>query len=263
MSAPSLDEVLDILHEIAPLELAAEWDNVGVLLRTSSQPQVHKCLLTIDLTEAVVEEAKAFEADLVVSYHPPIFKGLTRLDSHDATQRRVLAAVQAGFTVYSPHTALDAAAGGLADWLIEGALGEEVPESVRPCGDGEFGRVAELAKPIAFRGLLDRLKKQLGVKTLAVAKPVGMSAKVGSVAVAAGSGSGVLRGAKADVYVTGEMSHHDVLAAVAEGTAVVLAGHSNTERGFLRELSKRITSEFGKALQVRVAKADRDPLMVV
>ena len=263
MSAPTLDEVLDILHEIAPLELAAEWDNVGVLVRTSQQSQVRRCLLTIDLTESVVAEAKDFEADLVVSYHPPIFKGLMRLDVQDATQRRVVAALQAGFTVYSPHTALDAAAGGLADWLIEGALGDEVPESVRPCGDGEFGRVAELAKPIAFRGLLDRLKKQYGVKTLAVAKPVGMPAKVRSIAVAAGSGSSVLAATPADVYITGEMSHHEVLAAVAAGTAVVLAGHSNTERGFLKELGKRLSSEFGKALQVRVAKADRDPLTVV
>ena len=63
--------------------------------------------------------------------------------------------------------------------------------------------------------------------------------------------------------MTGEMSHHDVLASVADGTAVVLAGHSNTERGFLKVLAKRLVSEFGKGLQVRVAKKDRDPLTVV
>tara|TARA_R110002072_G_scaffold67163_3_gene165061 strand:+ start:61032 stop:61826 length:795 start_codon:yes stop_codon:yes gene_type:complete len=264
MSAPTLDDVLDLLQEIAPLELAAEWDNVGVLLRPSSDSAaVSKCMLTIDLTEAVIEEAKQFGADLVVSYHPPIFKPLGRLDARDPTQRRVIAALTAGFVVYSPHTALDASAGGLADWLIEGALGDDAPESLRACGDGDYGRVAELAKPMAFRTLLERLKQLYGVAHLQVAKPAGMSSKVGSIAVAAGAGSGVLRGACADVYVTGEMSHHDVLAAVADGVAVVLAGHSNTERGFLRVLKKRLSSEFGKGLQVRVAKGDRDPLMVV
>ncbi|MFT7534686.1 MAG: dinuclear metal center YbgI/SA1388 family protein [Hyphomicrobiaceae bacterium] len=264
MSAPTLDDVLDILHEIAPLELAADWDNVGVLLRPNVDASVvSKCMLTIDLTEAVIEEAKAFGADLVVSYHPPIFKPFARLDAHDPTQRRVLAAIAAGFVVYSPHTALDAAAGGLADWLIEGALGADAPEALRPCGDGEFGRVAELAKPLAFRTLLERLKKLYGVKHLQVAKPVGMSTKVRSIAVAAGAGSSVLRGTGADVYVTGEMSHHDVLAAVADGVAVVLAGHTNTERGFLGVLGKRLTSEFGKGIQVRVAKEDRDPLSVI
>ena len=77
MSAPTLDDVLDILHEIAPLELAADWDNVGVLLRPDRATDVvSKCMLTIDLTESVIEEAKEFGADLVVSYHPPIFKPL-------------------------------------------------------------------------------------------------------------------------------------------------------------------------------------------
>lgn len=264
MPAPTLDDVLDILHEIAPLELAAEWDNVGVLLRPDADAStVQKCLLTIDLTEAVIEEAKDFGADLVVSYHPPIFKPMARLDARDPTQRRILAAIAAGFTVYSPHTALDASAGGLADWLIEGALGDEAPESVRVCGDGDYGRVAELQKPLAFRTLLERLKKLYGVKHLQVGKPAGMPAKVRSIAVAAGAGSSVLRGTGADVYVTGEMSHHDVLANIANGVAVVIAGHTNTERGFLRILAKRLTTEFGKDLQVRVAKGDRDPLTTV
>jgi len=264
MSAPTLDEVIDILHEIAPLELAAEWDNVGVLLRPNADDKpVEKVMLTIDLTESVIEEARAFGADLVVSYHPPIFKPLGRLDVRDATQRRIIAALQAGFVVYSPHTALDAAAGGLADWLIEGALGDAVPEAVHSCGDGDYGRLAELQKPIPFKALLERLKKLYGVPNLQIAKPTGMPSKVRTIAVAAGAGSSILRGACADVLITGEMSHHEVLAAVASGTAVVLAGHSNTERGFLRILGKRLTSEFGKPLQLKIAKSDRDPLTVV
>ena len=84
-----------------------------------------------------------------------------------------------------------------------------------------------------------------------------------SIAVAAGAGSGALRGVPADVFVTGEMAHHDALAAVAAGTSVILAGHSNTERGFLKVLAKRLIAEFGRELQVRVAKKDRDPLAVV
>ena len=139
---------------------------------------------------------------------------------------------------------------------------EHVLEESRTLCDGEFGRIAELAKPLPFRTLLERLKKLYGVAHLQVAKPAGMPAKIRSVAVAAGAGSSVLRGIGTDVVVTGEMSHHDVLQAVAEGTAVILAGHSNTERGFLKVLGKRLSAEFGKGLQVSVAKADRDPLTV-
>jgi putative NIF3 family GTP cyclohydrolase 1 type 2 len=86
---------------------------------------------------------------------------------------------------------------------------------------------------------------------------------VRSFAVAAGAGGSVLRGADADLLVTGEMSHHDALAAVAAGRCVALAGHSNTERCYLPTLQKRLRAEFGRALDVQVAKADRDPFAVV
>jgi putative NIF3 family GTP cyclohydrolase 1 type 2 len=84
---------------------------------------------------------------------------------------------------------------------------------------------------------------------------------VRTIAVAAGAGGGVLRSVQADVFVTGELSHHDALAAVAAGTSVVLAGHSNTERGFLRVLQKRLRSAFDGDLDVRLAKSDRDPFV--
>lgn len=262
MAAPSLEELLDLLHEIAPLELAAEWDNVGLLLRAdAARDRVDRCLLTIDLTDAVVDEAREFGADLVVAYHPPIFKPMARLDAADPAQGRVVRALLAGFSVYAPHTALDAAPAGLADWLLEGALGEAVPDAVHAVGDG-YGRFAELSQPIGWDALLQRLKAQFGVEHLQIARPAGASDEFRSVAVAAGAGSGALRGVPADVLVTGEMSHHDALAAVAAGSSVVLAGHSNTERGFLPVLGQRLTAEF-EGLDVRVADGDRDPLTVV
>jgi putative NIF3 family GTP cyclohydrolase 1 type 2 len=133
---------------------------------------------------------------------------------------------------------------------------------VRPCGDGEFGRIVALAKALPFRTLLQRCKRRFGVRALQVARPAKAPASVKTIAVAAGAGGSVLRGASADVLVTGEMSHHDALAAVAAGRSVVLAGHSNTERGFLPVLAKRLRSAFGRDLDVRVSKADRDPFAI-
>jgi putative NIF3 family GTP cyclohydrolase 1 type 2 len=112
-------------------------------------------------------------------------------------------------------------------------LAGEVPVEVRPTEDGEFGRVVALARPLGFSRLLRRLKQRFAVRHLQVARPPKAKPAVRTVAVAAGAGGNVLRFAKADVFVTGEMSHHDTLAAVANGTSVVLAGHSNSERGFL------------------------------
>lgn len=264
MAAPALAEVVDILHEIAPLELAAEWDNVGLLLQPKARPgKVARVVLTVDASVAVVAEAIAARADLLVSYHPPIFQPLKRLHADGGTQEAILRAAAAGLAIYSPHTALDAAPTGLADWLVDCVLGGDVPKELRPCGDGEFGRLVALGKPLPFRTLLQRCQRRFGVRCLQVARPAGATASVDAIAVAAGAGGSVLRGVAADVLVTGEMSHHDVLAALAAGRSVVLAGHSNTERGFLKVLQKRLRSAFAGDLDVRLAKADRDPFVTV
>lgn len=258
---PSFAEVVDVLQEIAPLELAAEWDNVGVVIAPQARPRpVARVWLAIDLSEAVVAEAKKARADLVVAYHPPIFHGWKRLSADEPTQRAALAAFAAGIAVYSPHTALDAAPGGIADWLCEGLCDGEAPASLSPCGDGEFARALELAAPTTVQALLPRIKKLLGVDTLRVAHTdAGMRQRVRRIAVAAGSGGSVLRGQQADLWLTGELSHHDALAAVAAGTTVVLGEHSNTERGYLRVLAKRLKEPFGARLEVKVSSVDRDP----
>ena len=260
---PTRDEVLDVLQEIAPLELAAEWDNVGLVVTARRSGPVARVLLTIDLTEAVVAEAAAMRADLVVAYHPPIFRGIKKLDESDPKQRAALLAFSRGIDVYSPHTALDAAPGGVADWLCEGLAGAAVPEQIEVLGDGEFGRVLQLPKATTVAALLPRIRAMLSVRTLRIAHTkAGGKHKVKRIAVAAGSGGSILEKARADLWLTGELSHHDALAAVARGACVVLGEHSNTERGYLRVLQKRLQSPFGKALVVRVAKSDVDPFTI-
>ena len=162
---PTRDEVLDVLQEIAPLELAAEWDNVGLIVAPRRSGPVARVLLTIDLTEAVVAEAVAMRADLVVAYHPPIFRGIKKLDESDPKQRAALLAFSRGIDVYSPHTALDAAPGGVADWLCEGLAGAAVPEQIEVLGDGEFGRVLQLPKATTVAALLPRIRAMLSVRT--------------------------------------------------------------------------------------------------
>ena len=126
-----LRHVTELLEQIAPIRFAEDWDNVGLLLEPpdpgspdgARAGRVSRILLTIDLTEQVLNEAIGKAADMVVAYHPPIFKPLKRLGLDDGRQRMLLRAVRHGIAVYSPHTALDAAPGGVNDWLADG-LGE-------------------------------------------------------------------------------------------------------------------------------------------
>ena len=86
---------------------------------------------------------------------------------------------------------------------------------------------------------------------------------IGSIAVCAGSGSSVLEGSKADLWITGEMSHHEVLDAVHNGTSVILCDHSNTERGFLKVFASELSSILNNAVTVQVSDLDADPLQIV
>jgi putative NIF3 family GTP cyclohydrolase 1 type 2 len=153
------------------------------------------------------------------------------------------------------------------DWLAslagEGAL-EPIP---RIGEDGVLrsgsGRRNMLAEEVPVTGIVERMASALGTDYLRVALAVGGPMEIRSVAVCAGAGASALRGAEADVWVTGEMSHHDVLAATAAGVHVILSEHTRTERGYLPVLKERMESAAGRGLRVMVSKADRCPLTLV
>ena len=87
-----------------------------------------------------------------------------------------------------------------------------------------------------------------------------------SIAVCAGSGSSVLRGIKADILITGEMSHHDVLEVCHQrgGTcALILCGHSNTERGFLTVMMHHLQDVLSNSVAISLSMADCDPIKIV
>jgi dinuclear metal center YbgI/SA1388 family protein len=109
-----VSDLVGAMETIAPTRFAAAWDNVGLLVGDPQGP-LHKVLLTIDCTLAVVGEARAGGFDAVVAYHPPIFDAQKRFVAGSAAYE----AARAGLAVFSPHTALDVAAGGTNDVLAD------------------------------------------------------------------------------------------------------------------------------------------------
>lgn len=131
-------------------------------------------------------------------------------------------------------------------------------------GHGQ-GRLSVLDQPVTVAAAIQKMKSHLGLSHLRLALGWGqtLESSVRSVAVCAGSGASVLKGVKADLYITGEMSHHEVLGAVATGTSVLLSEHSNSERGFLSVFRERLAVRLPETVKVVVSKTDRDPLEVV
>lgn len=112
-----LSDALKELDQIAPPQHAESWDNVGLLVGDPQQ-DVSKAILCIDYTPAVAEEARVGGYDLVIAYHPPIFKPISRVTAGGATGL-IHDAIRRGVAIYSPHTALDVAAGGTNDVLAD------------------------------------------------------------------------------------------------------------------------------------------------
>lgn len=77
----TLSEVVSTLKKMAPLTLAESWDNVGLLVEPDVRKPVSLVFLTNDLTEDVLEEAVSVDADLIISYHPPVFTPFKRITS--------------------------------------------------------------------------------------------------------------------------------------------------------------------------------------
>lgn len=275
-----LRQVSEAMQRIAPLCLAdRSWDNVGVLIDNPNPKPSNVVLLTIDLTEDVLTECQEKNIGVVVAYHPIIFSPLKSLTL--PRQAVVLRTITQGISVYSPHTSLDAMDGGINDWMgslldpngeskpIE-ALQESIRDKFSPkCG---IGRVLRLSESITFATMVNRIKVGLGLKHLRVMVPSGWESpetkKVTTIAICAGSGGSVFRKLsslqkKVDVLWTGEMGHHEVLAAKADGRAVILCEHTNTERGFLQQrLQLLLQKELGNKIQVLTSSNDKEPLEV-
>lgn len=205
-------------------------------------------------------------------------KSITNADPQQAT---LIKLAQAGIAVYCPHTAVDAAPEGLNTWLADIVAGNHhaarsvavpcttAPESHSPAGYGAIGRFDE-GKKVPLVEILQRLAPKLGgLKHLMIASPVGSDVKkiqVGSYAVCAGSGYDVLKGADIDLLVTGETSHHSALRAIQQGRALVQVFHSNSERGYLKEvLGPKLLAELKKGVpeaEVTYSEYDADPFKI-
>ncbi|XP_022186824.2 NIF3-like protein 1 isoform X2 [Nilaparvata lugens] len=127
------------------------------------------------------------------------------------------------------------------------------------------GRLVELKQPITIEAAIDMMKAHLEVKHARIAYAVGATkeTQISSIAVVPGSGAKPLSGVKADLYVTGEMQHHDVLAATHNHASVLMTTHSDSERGFLTYFQDELTERLQGKVKIHVSQADCDPIQVV
>ena len=221
-------ELTDWLGGNFPAAVAEDWDNVG-LLTGDDESEVKHVFLALDLTETVLDEAIRAGADMIVTHHPMIFSGIKKINNHSFTGRKIISLVRHGISYYAMHTNYDIL--GMAD-LSAGYL--ELSDTKVLCATGEkdgepigFGRVGNLPCEMTLKEYALLVKKNLKLSDVKVYGNLEQTVK--TAAVCTGSGKSMIQdvlAAGADVYVTGDIDHHTGIDTVAQGLAIIDAGHT-------------------------------------
>jgi dinuclear metal center YbgI/SA1388 family protein len=263
--------VCDFLDSFAPRELAAEWDNVGLLVGDRAQ-RIGRLMTCLTITPAAAGEAIREQADLIVTHHPLPFHPLKRLTADEPGGRILLDLIRAGIAIHSPHTSFDSAAAGINQQLAEGLglVDVEPLESLPPRSDRAVaapaagtGRLGRFPHAYTLGEATAKLKQFLKLGGLHVVGNLQMP--VERVAIACGSGGELLQLARrrdAQLFVTGEASLHTCYDAAARGMGMLLAGHYASERFGVERLAEIIAGHFSE-LTVWASRDERDPLQWV
>lgn len=231
-----LTDVIAFLEQKAPAHTAEEWDNVGLLVDAGHE-EIRSAVVALDVTPAALAFAVGNGAQLLITHHPVIFSSLKSITA----DMPAASALLSGVSVLSLHTNLDKAAGGVNDTLAArlGLMDIAVAE------DG-MTRVGHLPAPMTASAFATLVSEKLDTP---VSYTYGHA--VQRVAVCGGgAGDGVLACENiADAYVTGEMKHHEFLAAQAALFTAVAAGHYATEVPVVDTLTGWLRDAF-PALQV-------------
>lgn len=243
----TVGKVYAFLQEKAPFELQEGFDNAGFLVGREGA-QVSKILVSLDITEQVVEEAAEQGAQLIVSHHPVIFGGIQSVTDQTITGQILLSLVEHGIAAICAHTNLDAVEGGVNDALalrlgltdISHLKQEGVDGQGRDYGIGRVGYVTE-------QSLYDF---SLGVKQLLGANGLRLvdgGRPVHKIAVGGGACAGMMGDALAhgcDTFVTSDVKYNHFIDAKAQGLNLIDAGHFPTENVICPVLQAWLAEQF-------------------
>lgn len=220
-----LQKLINELEKIAPLELAEEWDNVGLMVGDENK-EINRILVALDFNSSVLEEAIKKEVDLIITHHPLIFKPVKNI-----TDKRILTAIKNDISVYSMHTNFDNAVNG-----VNYALAETL--ELYNCNQNGMIRWG-YCNEVTLSQFIDYVKEKLNTQSV---KVVGSLDKViKKVAVLGGSGGSFVDDVcelDCDLYVTGECAYNYALDAFEKDLCVISAGHFETENPCVNKLIK-------------------------
>ena len=222
----TVKEIYQKFEEKIPAYLRESWDNDGIMCCADGTAEIYRALVTLDVTEEVVDYAIERGFDLIVSHHPLIFKPLSSINEENHISRKVIKLLGSGISVFSFHTRADKMIGGVNDRLAD-MLGMY---DAQPFGEGDLGRIGTIYEPMELQDFAYRIKQLVGADAVRYAD--GLS-DVHRVAIVGGDGKSYVKAALdagADTYVSGRIGYNVMEEAPEMGINLIEAGHFFTEQ---------------------------------
>lgn len=245
-----LRDIIEVLNEIAPFSLAEDWDNSGLQIGSLST-EIKKMLIALNPTVISVKRAAEKDAQLLLTHHPLIFRPVSCVTTDTYPGDVICESIRRNISIIAMHTNLDAAKTGINQILAE-MLELDNIEALQPSKNPEndisgIGRVGDLKSPKRLSEVSETVKRILGLTTIRVMGK--RETEIRRIAVAGGSGGSMIVFAcekGADLLITGEIKHHEALAAESAGLCMIDGGHFSTERtplvtyvDYLRDIFKK------------------------
>lgn len=252
-----IEEITNYLDEKFHPEYQEDYDNAGFLVGCGAE-ECSGALVALDLTAAVVAEARELGYNLIVTHHPFIFGGLKRITDRSEAGRIVIEMLRAGIATYAAHTNLDNLPDGVNGILAQ-KLGLTDCHILRSAGNAECeigaGMVGELPCETDAEGFLLMVKQRLGLPWVRVS---GERRAVRRVAICGGAGAfliGDALRAGADAYLTADLKYHDFQR--PEGRMLLAdIGHYESEQ-FAKEIIYRTISEKFSNFACRISECQQ------
>lgn len=245
--------VMRAMEEFAPLSLQEAWDNAGLIVG-SPDNSVRKALLTLDVTEEVVDEAIACGADIIISHHPLLFSGIKKITGKSYVERALMKAITNNILIYASHTNIDAAEGG-----VSYKMGEKIGlESIRPLMPSGLGVIGELKEPQSLNRFITILKKKFEAPMVRYTEIEG---KIARIALCGGAGAEFIENAiaaGADAYVSGDFKYHDFFKG-EKRISLVDIGHFESEQ-YTLEIFYDILSKKLPNFAIQITSVNSNPI---
>ena len=253
-----IKEIIEEMNKIAPPELAKEDDSFGFMVG-DDKAETERVLIALDATEEVIDEAVKLGAKMILTHHPFIYKPFSRISASDAFGRKIIKLIENKTAVFSAHTNLDAADGGVNDTMCS-LLGLSSVEKTCFEVNTYLGRCGYLPQTLTVTELANKLKDLLKCDFVRICGDVDF--KIEKVAMCCGGGAkpSFYKEAKqlgCGCFITGDTRYHDLCEAQEIGMNVIDATHYATERPVLNTLADRLKAVFSeKKLKIIVSEAN-------